>query len=279
MNKNDISFIEAKILRRIFIPNYLKVKFNKKRHRRIIDELLPLFKQSEKEIVYKKDVKKNDGPIWVFWWQGEDNMPPIVKNCFVSLNKNSSEYPVILVTKDNFYKYTDISPRIIKMMKNGNMSLTHFSDILRFNLLKNNGGLWIDSTVFVTKTITSKYFNYIFTCSGFEDKDYFSVTKGNWCGFLIGGSKDNPLFEFMNRFFYAYDHDIGNLKEYSEKNKGKNNPNLFELEKRLNKKYDSNVWKHINETTEMYKLTYKINLKSNENTFYNKIVNMEENDE
>ena len=29
----------------------------------------------------------------------------------------------------------------------------------------------------------------------------------------------------------------------------------------------------------MYKLTYKINLKSSENTFYNKIVNMEKNDE
>lgn len=300
MNKNEISFIEAKILRRVPLPNYLKVKFNKKRHCRIMKKLLPLFEQSKERVKFGDDRLKNNGPIWIFWWQGKSNMPSIVKDCFISLINNKAEYPVILITKDNFHKYTDISSRIINMLRNGNMTLTHFSDILRFNLLKNNGGLWIDATVFVTKTISPKYFNYIFTCSGFEDKDYFSVTKGNWCGFLIGGSKGNPLFEFMNTFFnvywnknnelidyflidyalsYAYEHNIGNLRKYCENNKGKNNPNLFELEKRLNKKYDSNIWKKINEATEMYKLTYKINLKSNENTFYNRIVNAEKNNE
>jgi hypothetical protein len=60
----------------------------------------------------------------------------------------------------------------------GKMTVTHFSDILRFNLLKNNGGLWLDATIFVNKPIPEKYFTPIFTCSGFPDKDYFFVARG-----------------------------------------------------------------------------------------------------
>ena len=41
-------------------------------------------------------------PIWVCWWQGEINMPNIVRICYESICANSGTHPVKLITKDNY---------------------------------------------------------------------------------------------------------------------------------------------------------------------------------
>lgn len=61
-------------------------------------------------------------------------MPRIVYQCYKSLLKNKGNRQVILITQKNYYKYTDISSNIIDLVNQGNITLTHFSDILRFNL-------------------------------------------------------------------------------------------------------------------------------------------------
>ena len=216
-------------------------------------------------------------------------MPPLVRKCYESVIDNSNQREVILITKDNYEMYTNLPDFILKKLTMNEMTLTHFSDIIRFNLLKNYGGLWIDSTVFVNKPITKKYFERIFTCSGYSSTDHFFVTQGNWTGFLIGGSKNLELFQFMNAFFeyywkennllldyflidyalaYAWDKNIDNFKKYSQEVKGINNPNLFELYPLLNKKYDVDIMKKISKNTEMYKLSYKGKLSNNMSNFY-----------
>ncbi len=37
---------------------------------------------------------------------------------------------------------------VLEGFETGKISVQTFSDILRFNLLKNNGGMWIDATIF-----------------------------------------------------------------------------------------------------------------------------------
>lgn len=187
----SITFFVSRVLRRLPINKKSKIKFNQERHERIEKKLMPIFQSSLKKVKNNKEIfsDSNNGPIWIFWWQGERKMPRIVYQCYKSLLKNKGNRQVILITQKNYYKYTDISSNIIDLVNQGNITLTHFSDILRFNLLKNNGGLWLDSTIFVNKPISDKYFQSIFTCSGYPDKDYFFVTKGKWCGFLFGGAK------------------------------------------------------------------------------------------
>lgn len=78
--------------------------------------------------------------IWVFWWQGEENMPTIVKACYNSIKKNRGLYKVILLDQKNFYNYVNIPTYILNKLESGKISITHFSDILRFNLLAKYGG-------------------------------------------------------------------------------------------------------------------------------------------
>lgn len=53
-------------------------------------------------------------PVWVCWLQGEDNMPVIVKKCLETIRMHSNGHQVNLITIDNYFKYIDIDPRILK---------------------------------------------------------------------------------------------------------------------------------------------------------------------
>ena len=88
-----------------------------------------------------------NGPIWTFWWQGEQAMPPIVRICYQSLLRNAGTHPVHLITKENIDKYIEFPSHIMKKVRNGHITLTHFSDILRMCLLYQYGGLWMDATI------------------------------------------------------------------------------------------------------------------------------------
>lgn len=132
----SFTFFVSKVLRRLPISEKNKIKFNEKRHKRIEEQLMPIFQSSLEKVKEDKSSSKNvnDGPIWFFWWQGERKMPRIVYQCYKSLLKNKGNRQVILITQKNYYKYTDISSNIIDLVNQGNITLTHFSDILRFNL-------------------------------------------------------------------------------------------------------------------------------------------------
>lgn len=100
---------------------------------------------------------------FVLWWQGEDNAPEVVKACINSIKKNHNG-KVIVLSESNYSKYSNIPEYIVRKMEQGKMSLTHFSDILRYNLLYNWGGAWIDATCLLTKPIPERcYANEYFS--------------------------------------------------------------------------------------------------------------------
>jgi len=122
------------------LNSYLKVKYDK-----IIN----------KEECINDDVK-NSNFIWFCWLQGIENAPKLVQTCFSAIEKISG-WQVILITKDNYIDYTDIPKYIIEKWSQGKISNTHFSDILRLDLLVRNGGLWIDSTVYFTGDLIPEF--------------------------------------------------------------------------------------------------------------------------
>lgn len=77
---------------------------------------------------------KNSKNIWIFWWQGEEQMPPIVKACYNSVLKHANGHRVVLITKDNYKEYTNIDDNILDKLNKKYISLTVFSDVMRFNL-------------------------------------------------------------------------------------------------------------------------------------------------
>lgn len=292
----NFQFLVAKVLRRLPVPHNLKYKYNKLRHKRIEKILLPYFRNAEKRVTKDRYSSKNNGPIWLFWWQGESSMPSIVKQCINSVKRNANGRKVILITKNNLKEYLEVPSRLEELKEKQKIPMAHFSDVIRFNLLKKYGGLWLDATILVTKQISSDYFSDFFTCSGYKDEDYFFVTNGNWCSFLIGGSANHPVFQFMSAFYndywnkndglvdyfiidyalkYAWQRNWGNFKEYTETHRSKKNSHIFDLVNKLNHKYDPEEWDKLNQDTEMFKLTYKMHFSKEKNTFYDFIMNID----
>jgi len=163
--------------------NYLIIKYNK------------LFNDSYQDKPLISDI------IWICWWDGIENMPPIVKACYNSVNKYSQGFKVNLITKNNLSDYITLPEHIDKKVKNKNISITHLSDIIRALLIKKYGGLWLDATVLVTDNINMDY-PYLFTIRREYGGD--NVSKRRWAGNCIAGSVNNPLFEFLSEFFSEY---------------------------------------------------------------------------
>lgn len=149
--------------------------------------------------IEEKKLEQGD-TIWTFWAQGLDNMPPKIRCCYDSLIRNKGQYKVILIDGNNVSDYLVIPERIKELRKSGKMSWTHFSDYLRVSLLAKYGGWYIDSTVYVTRTVPTM--NKLFTIR-LKERDY-SAANGNWCGFLWYMPKGHPVSLYTLKFLDEY---------------------------------------------------------------------------
>lgn len=281
----------------LFILEKCLSKLNKKSSRmiekimysKIQRELNPYFEQAENNINVNN--QKNSDIVWILWWQGLSNAPKIVKACINSVIENY-DGRVIVITKDNLDKYTNIPQYIYDKLNSGLITKTHFSDIVRFNLLRNHGGLWIDSTIFCSKKFYATSFDEFYTSKGLEDS-YPYFMKGKWTGFLIGGQKNDLTFQFMDEFFkiywqkndylinyflidyalkYSYENNIGSLSKYADNKAMNNNPRLFELVNYLNCKFEKSVYNDLIKDTTFFKLTYKKKFDENKDTFFDNLL-------
>ncbi|MEY8483380.1 capsular polysaccharide synthesis protein [Lachnospiraceae bacterium 48-21] len=99
----------------------------------------------------KVDLEEDIRPIWLLWLQGMEAAPKIVKMCIHSIEKASGKRDqIFLLDQNNIFDYIDLPEYIVKKWKDGIISHTHFSDIVRVRLLNIYGGIWIDSTVYFT---------------------------------------------------------------------------------------------------------------------------------
>lgn len=158
-----------------------------------------------------KQVKENN-TIWMMWWQGEKNAPPIVRACIDSIRKNCKGHPVIIIDESNYKNYVAIPEIVLKRYEEGKkdntylkdtvLTTTHFSDIIRTLLLYNYGGVWIDATIFLTDSIPNRYFTDEFTTLG-EDNKWF-IGEGKWSSWFMGCLAGNLLMKFIYQMHIEY---------------------------------------------------------------------------
>ena len=92
--------------------------------------------------------QEHSNRVWVSWMQGMENAPALVQRCYRSLQENLKDREIILITSENLREYTDMPSWVLDKYEKGLITHTHFSDLLRLELLCKHGGTWIDSTVF-----------------------------------------------------------------------------------------------------------------------------------
>lgn len=172
-------------------------------------------------------VRPKDYKIFFCWFQGEENLPPLVRCCYNSLKQNAGRYKIVFIDEKNFLNYVDIAPHIMDKYRAGKITRTHLSDVLRINLLERHGGLWFDSTILVTEPLerhkefwqmdyfTQKYYNEVNYSAPYTKFIGHCVSYGRWTGFFQSTAiLHNPLFAFEKEFFSAYFAEYDELIDY-----------------------------------------------------------------
>ena len=157
--------------------------------------------------------------VFVFWWDGFDNSPNIVKACLKSVQVTHSDDEVILLSKNNYEKYTDIDIALRQGFERGEISVQTFSDILRFNVLKNNGGTWVDATLYfcapydLTNTLDYKSFESL-NCNTTPDFLKYQGYDSTWTGFFIASRRNAVLVQAIDSVFREYFIQYGSYPIY-----------------------------------------------------------------
>jgi hypothetical protein len=210
---------------RIFGP--FKYNFAAHKHRSILKYLSNRYeglinRYAEIELLSESKIEP-ESTIWVCWWDGKEAMPDIVKSCYNSILCHANKHKVQLITKDNFHEYISIPDYILKKVNSGKMTVTHFSNILRANLLYDYGGIWLDATIFMLRDFTFDNMHFYtlkapagksvsITLNRYAGLINKSVINKNhehnqisrWSGFLFTGTKNSPFFQYMRDILYAY---------------------------------------------------------------------------
>lgn len=129
------------------------LNFTRLSHKETVHKFVYRFADDIQNSFREYSSKKDNYTIWVFWAQGKSKMPNVVRNCYESILRNKGDFSVVLLDESNYSDYVCIPEHVCKKMQQGLITMTHFSDILRFALLKTYGGFWLDATIYVTSTI------------------------------------------------------------------------------------------------------------------------------
>ena len=207
-----------------------------KKHRAILQYLHNRYINVIKDFAEKEKSPesgiKPDSTIWVCWWDGEENMPPLVKACYNLIKRHAGKHPVILITKDNFSDYIFIPEFILEKANKKEMTKNMLANIIRVSLLYEHGGIWLDVTLLVLKDIsiaglpfyslktTSKTFSVSHTLLQLLSSSPASLNKqsipeiNHWSTFLLAGAKHSLIFVYIRDMFYAYWKEHNDLIDY-----------------------------------------------------------------
>lgn len=260
--------------------------------------LIKIYKLYFKSIIQKYiskpfcSTEKAENIIWIFWYQGIESMPNMVNTCYqrsVLLNPSKE---VVLLTKDNIEKYLDIDKSIKEMVENKIISITSFSDYLRMGLLAKYGGIWLDATVYLTRSLNPLFSNKIYTNKQLLDSQIAKdnvISMAQWSSFFIGsGYKECILFSFVheamkylikqyqfNPYYFTLDLLIRIIYDSLPQVKNEidilpiSSPNIHIMAELWNKEFDKNLFNNICKNNEILKLNNNWKKSEEPNRFHN----------
>lgn len=210
--------------------------------------------------------------IWVCWLQGVENAPKLVQVCVDSIKRYCGEYEVVELTEENISQYITLPNYIWEKYHTGIISRTHFSDVLRFALLTEKGGIWIDATTLLTGVLPS-YVTNVPLFVYHSDQTGSSLLSVNF----ISCYKHHPLVEDTYHMILEYWQNENRTVDYNmtavfwtiATRANEQNAELWEqvlyvptglkeiLINELNKPYTEERWQQICALSSIHKLTYK----------------------
>lgn len=263
----------------------VRLAVNNKLLKRLRKKNRKFIAQFQQETAEAPRVRSNK--VWVCWLQGIEQAPPLVQRCYRSLQENLPDREVILLTEDNYREYVTFPEHIEKKLASGVITRTHFSDLLRLELLINHGGTWIDATVFCSGGQIPGYMldSDLFLFQNLKPgADGHATVISSW---FMTACTNHPILLLTRALLYRYwekrnamvdyflIHDFFQLaiEAYPEEwNRvipfSNSTPHILLL--RLFETYDPAIWDAAVSQTPFHKLSYKFSEEDwkKENTFY-----------
>lgn len=259
------------------------------RRKILLDFVLKLRKEAQiDDSSDEKEEETTEFPkmIWTMWQQGEAQMPETVQASMKTIKdfakRNSCDFH--LLTNDNLEHFVTIPKDITEKYKKNELTAAHYSDIIRFSLLYQYGGIWMDATLFVSPYATVEMFEGDFFSLNHPpihpDKMERTICDFKWSGYCLAGQKGKSYFKHIRDILIYYVRkypiflhylmmDYFILSEYDSNHEFKRLvdglPILAPAERVLffreyaDKLFDENEWEDVLKTTPIMKTTYKIN--------------------
>lgn len=229
---------------------------------------------------------KHPKHIWWCWLQGEDKAPDLCKACLDSVRKAFPDYTITIITEENVWNLCHFPQFITDKYQKGVITRTHLSDLIRVQLLANEGGIWIDATVLCTGTPGYALEGPLFAFKEAERgnpacaaSSWFLATTANES--IITLTRD-LLFEYWRHhaklYHYFLFHFFFNMATEAYPDEWKQVPfysNLpcHVLQRELFQSYHKKRADQIQSMTCIHKLTYKYKHDTDiEGTFYDHIL-------
>lgn len=279
--------------------NRLSVTTAKKYEENIYDQIaeryvykyMSLYSSEIAEIVKRLKVEiqpaNQSFTVFTMWWQGKENMPPVVTACVNSLNKLGEK--VVIITQENYADYVSLPDYIISLATSGKMCFAHLSDIIRTFLLVKYGGVWIDSTVYIARDVpdymTKEFFVFKQSPQLRECRSY-----GNW---WIASPPANDLLIEELAYLYCYwkHHDVAMhyyiyhifFKKIIDENPEYKNmvesiltritDTTHLLANNYSTQFDEQLWTEMKDISPVFKCSYKIQDDFTRDSFYSRLCN------
>lgn len=115
--------------------------------------ILRWFHTSQRELHTRPAIRRSrnsDPRVWTYWDNSDFGDPEIISLCAKSQTSAFGSRLKVLSPKDlpEFVQHRSV----LEAQDRYEISKTHFSDLLRLSLLESHGGLWLDASVYITRT-------------------------------------------------------------------------------------------------------------------------------
>jgi len=207
--------------------------------------------------------------IWIYWAQGFKHAPAVVQACRMQWQAISPDIPVVEIDDATLAEHVDV-PAAVRHALAANP--THFSDVVRCLLLRDQGGIWADATVWNARPLSSlleqtpaRFFAYSRTDHFLLSSWFLAAGPGTVIPVLMSGAlvrwwtdhDELPAYYWLHYLFEALVHLHAGFREEWAARYVQSSHEAHTLHTRLHDPFEPLIFGEILHGTHVQKLTYK----------------------
>lgn len=155
----------------------------------------------------RSPVSDRSDTIWVYWAQGFEAAPGLVRLCHEALLRHGGDR-VVPLTDADLASIVSLPPDIEELLQGQRIAFR--ADLLRLELLSRYGGTWLDATILVNEGFADELAD-LGRSTGFFAYDKERTTLANWC---LVASPNHYIVNLQLEAMYAHWRKFGELLDY-----------------------------------------------------------------